>query len=81
MGTWDDTQRRLAVAQRAFKVIVPGGGTIQTGHDYACDGAYIVFVYQIGPTASHTTQSCTINVTALGGASSPGSRRSAGAGT
>jgi hypothetical protein len=55
-----------------FKVVVPGGA-IQTGHDYACDGAYIVFVYQVGATASHTTQSCTINVTDLGSATTPAS--------
>jgi hypothetical protein len=57
-----------------FKVIVPtsaDGGAIQTGIDYACDGAYVVFVYQIGATASHTTQSCTINATALGSATTP----------
>jgi hypothetical protein len=57
-----------------FKVVVPtdtDGGAIQTGVDYPCDGAYIVFVYQVGPTASHTTQSCTINVSALGSATTP----------
>lgn len=54
-----------------FKVIVPGGGAIETGKDYACDGTYIVFVYQAGALPSHTTQSCTINVSALGGASTP----------
>jgi hypothetical protein len=56
-----------------FKVIVPGGGAIETGKDYACDGAYILFVYQAGPLPSHTTQSCTITVSALGGASTPAS--------
>jgi len=56
-----------------FKVIVPGGGAIETGKDYACDGSYIVFVYQAGALPSHTTQSCTINVSALGGASTPAS--------
>ena len=56
-----------------FKVIVPGGGAIETGKDYACDGAYILFVYQAGPLPSHTTQGCTITVSALGGASTPAS--------
>ena len=56
-----------------FKVIVPGGGAIETGKDYACDGAYILFVYQAGPLASHTTQSCTITVSALGSAGAPAS--------
>ena len=56
-----------------FKVIVPGGGAIETGKDYACDGAYILFVYQAGALASHTTKSCTLNVSALGDASTPAS--------
>ena len=54
-----------------FKVIVPGGGAIETGKDYTCDGMYILFVYQAGPLQSHTTQSCTLTVTALGGAGTP----------
>ena len=54
-----------------FKVIVPGGGAIELGKDYACDGAYVVLVYQVGATASHSTTSCTINITALGSATTP----------
>ena len=56
-----------------FKVIVPGSGVIETGKDCACDGAYILFVYQAGAFASHTTKSCTLNVSALGGAGTPAS--------
>lgn len=54
-----------------FKVVVPGGGSIELGKDYACDGAYVVFVYQAGATASHTTVSCTTTITALGSATEP----------
>jgi hypothetical protein len=54
-----------------FKVVVPGGGAIELGKDYACDGMYVVLVYQVGNLMSHTTTSCTINITALGNATTP----------
>jgi len=54
-----------------FKVIVPGGGAVETGKAYACDGVYIIFVYQAGAVASHTTVGCTITITDLGDASTP----------
>jgi hypothetical protein len=54
-----------------FKVVVPGGGAIELGKDYACDGMYVVLVYQVGNLMSHTTTSCTINISALGSATTP----------
>ena len=54
-----------------FKVIVPGGGAIELGKDYTCDGAYILFVYQAGALPSHSTTTCTLDVSALGSATAP----------
>ena len=76
-STKDGFDQLVAVAGQTtnvgltFKVIVPGGGAIELGKNYACDAVYVVLVYQVGPVMSHSTTTCTINITALGSATTP----------